>query len=135
MYSQTKQYIKNLRYILVVTQILVHRQRSWIVWNKTTNRPFKLYNGEQKSFTQQDLPKLEKYDTLVFRLWIYVIYICFLCTFTKWEVLLCISMLFINENKLNSASKIFPAKWLVFSHTTYFTVSSNPLRLSTLEPV
>ena len=44
---------------------------------------------------------------------------------------LCISMFLINKNKLNSDfKKISPAKWLVLSHTSYFTVIGKPLDLT-----
>ena len=73
------------------------------------------------------------YDTIEFRLWISVNYICFLCIFTK-MVLLCILMLLINKNKLNSDSKKFPGKmtgvklhllfqghlWSVSSHSLHW---------------
>ena len=91
MYSQTKQYIKNLRYIVIVTHVRSNHANFQRFWSKdkgpesfeirppTHHSKFPAY----KPITQRDLPKLEKYYTLEFRLWVSVNYLCFLCIFTK----------------------------------------------------
>ena len=60
--------------------------------------------------TQQDLPKLEKYDILEHTLeYLSIIYASYAYSL-KWEVLFYISVLLINKNKLNSDSKKIPGK-------------------------
>ena len=77
MYSQTKQDIKILRYVLVVTHVRSNHasfQRFWPIDKGAGSfeiRPPTVTNfsvESKKPITEQDLPKLEKYDTLEFRL-------------------------------------------------------------------
>ena len=78
MYSQTKQDIKNLRYILVVTHVRSNHanfQRFWLIDKGAESfeiRPPTVHSNfsveSKKPIAQQDLPKLEKYDTVEFRL-------------------------------------------------------------------
>ena len=89
-YSQTKQDIKNLRYILVITDVRRNKANwacSFEIKSPTVHRfncPFYLYSREQMTISQ-DLPKLEiyVYDTLEWLLGTSVTYLCFLCMFTN----------------------------------------------------
>ena len=92
--SQTKQDIKNLRNLSVVTHVRSNHanfQRFWPIDKRAESfeiRPLTVHSNfsvdsKKKPITQQDLPKLKQYDTLEFRLCISVNYLCFLCIFTK----------------------------------------------------
>ena len=79
MYSQTKQDIKNLRYSLVVTHVRSNHAsfqkflpidkgaESFEIRPPTSHSNFTV-ESKNPLHTQQDMPKLEKYDTLNFRL-------------------------------------------------------------------
>ena len=120
MYSETKQDIKNLRYILVVTHVRSNHanfQRFWPIDKGAESfeiRPptvHSYFSVESKNQLHNKICQSQKnmrpqsfgFEYLSF---IYVSY----AYSQKQEVLLCISMLLINKNKLNSDSKKFPGK-------------------------
>ena len=118
--SPSKKDIKNLRYGFLGTHFnsnIANFQRNWTI-NKGAESfekvpPIVVHSystaESKKPITQENLPKLEIYDTLVIELWIPVTYPCFLCIFTKMGG----SLLY-----FNAFLKCFPAKCSTF----YFAV-------------
>ena len=120
MYSKTKQDIKNLRYSLVVTHVRSNHanfQRFWPIDKGAESfeiRPPTVHSNfsvESKNQLHNKICQSQKNMTpqsFGFE-YLSIIYVSYAYS-QKWEVLLCISMLLINKNKLNSDSKIFPGK-------------------------
>ena len=120
MYSQSKQDIKNLRYSLVVTHVTSnhpHFQRFWpidkVAKSFELRSPTVYSNFSVESKNQLHNRICQRQENMTPQSfgfeYLSIIYVSY--AYSKiWEVLLCISMLLINKNRLNSDSKQFPGK-------------------------